>query len=309
MFHVLFPNHKHIQAIRNSPETRGAYHNADSTASDTVHQALVAYSAAAMPARRLRAPMPGLRGALVQLFIYTGRLTLTAPYHAQPPPAPPEPPMPPATSAAALTSGRLKRLSSMPSSPALTAHTTCLRLIARKERARGGRPYSWVMRLRSDAVHAVPLPPYSLWPAASGKLVYTPSCHGNTTAAPWNSECGDAPGTVGRVCSRVSYRRHWAHARDGSTYSAFALGCVSDLWALMTRSAAEVYFDRHLLLNAVAIAAERKLTCGNSLWWNECFLGCALHAHDVEVREVQAKWAAAKWAETADDESRRRRND
>ena len=144
------------------------------------------------------------------------------------------------------------------------------------------------MRLRSDAVHAVPLPPYSLWPAASGKLVYTPSCHGNTTAAPWNSECGDAPRTVGRVCSRVSYRRHWAHARDGSTYSAFALGCVSDLWALMTRSAAEVYFDRHLLLNAVAIAAERKLTCGNSLWWNECFLGCALHAHDVEVREVSA---------------------
>ena len=34
---------EHIQAIRNSPEPRGAYHNADSTASDTrpgIHQPL-----------------------------------------------------------------------------------------------------------------------------------------------------------------------------------------------------------------------------------------------------------------------------
>lgn len=209
---------------------------------------------------------------------------------------------PRAETASGLTFGRLKRLSTLPSSPALTAHTTCLDLVLRKERARG-LPYTWVMRLRSDVVHAVPLPPYRLWPrfADGRKVVYSPSCHGNTTAAPWQVDCGHAPATAGRACSRFSYRRYWPysdeseastqHGASSSTAApplALALGCVSDLWALTTRSAADVYFNKTLLLNAVAVAAERRLTCGNSLWWNECFLGCALHAHDVEVREVSA---------------------
>ena len=66
------------------------------------------------------------------------------------------------------------------------------------------------------------------------------------------------------------------------------LGCVKDMWGLMTRQAADVYFDGRTLEGLRATAAARGSNC--FVWTiglNECYLGCALHAQSVEVRLVR----------------------
>ena len=65
------------------------------------------------------------------------------------------------------------------------------------------------------------------------------------------------------------------------------LGCAKDTWALMTRAAADVYF------NASQLGALRSSLWASSLLWprcfshmSECLLGCALHQGGVEIRTV-----------------------
>ena len=69
------------------------------------------------------------------------------------------------------------------------------------------------------------------------------------------------------------------------------LGCAKDTWGLMTRAAADAYFNRTLLEAAASSAGARGSPCSTPGMWAsegivECLLGCVLHAQRVIVRPV-----------------------
>ena len=161
---------------------------------------------------------------------------------------------------------------------ATTVHTPCLDMIQAQEQLQQYE-YAWVLRLRTDVVYDVqlaPLPwklPISATPDAPSEPIVLVECCGLCQPGsedPLRQQCGPAaackepiaPGECTPTrCARLNWCFSW---------------CVKDTWALMTRRAANVYFNR--------TALEKTDGCQGQYY--ECGLGCALHSHGVLVYKV-----------------------
>mmetsp|Transcript_16908 Transcript_16908/g.39736 ORF Transcript_16908/g.39736 Transcript_16908/m.39736 type:complete len:307 (+) Transcript_16908:47-967(+) len=151
-----------------------------------------------------------------------------------------------------------------------TAGVPCYEMLVRRELfTRDGVPYQWVMHLRGDVGYAHSLPAYSSWPqlVPGEKLLFTDCCGSCGPSAPTASE----ELTLG-VCKQSP--------------SESTLGCAKDVWALMSRSVAHIYYQpnwtqAHVNSDAMRLKGKR---CRSSV--TECLLGCALHAQDVSIQLV-----------------------
>ena len=124
---------------------------------------------------------------------------------------------------------------------------SCRAQVLAHERQRGF-PYQWVMRVRPDVMHAFTMPPYERWPR-------------------WLGEAGTAQlftfdGIEGRnrgICNK------------------------GGIWALMTRSAADVYFRPWPTAAWPGFKGFNTVGCNVSRFApkDECRLGCAMHLNKV----------------------------
>ena len=145
----------------------------------------------------------------------------------------------------------------------LTSHTPCYRLIESYERTRS-KDFRWVLRVRTDVVYRRRMP--SWLPELPRKMPPTV----------WVEFCGPHGGSMSPVCPRTN--------RDGT------FGCAKDTWALMTRAAACVYFDAHMLQYSTRYCHRDlvgRLTHRRKTTSAECRLGCALNRAAVTVRTIR----------------------
>lgn len=148
--------------------------------------------------------------------------------------------------------------------PALTAHTSCWKMITNRERIRKFR-YKWVMKLRTDVVYKQKLPHHVNFPRITNfrsSVLYAECC--GSCGFPTIREKERTTGT----CDRY---------KDGK------LGCVKDTWNLMSRLAAKYYFDRDLLERTRL----KPVYCYSPMV--ECLLGCVLNKNQVNVHLVKLR--------------------
>lgn len=153
---------------------------------------------------------------------------------------------------------------------AALAHVPCWQMVTERERslARGGRPYDWVLRLRGDVVYKNKLPSFAAWP--------------RPVDPPLIPESGIVFVECCGTCGHKNKRELAAKLCLPGTHGKEKLGCAKDTWGLMSRAAADVYFDGGLLANPSARTKAQNKTCSNHS--AECRLGCALHLHGVRLR-------------------------
>ena len=135
----------------------------------------------------------------------------------------------------------------------------CLSLITEHETQRAAS-YTWVLRLRPDVAYGAQLPPWPSWGTlpAAGRLVI--STDASTSMAAPQQRKASALGT------------HRSYARGGA--------CVKDVWALVSRAAAEAYFSRHW---------PRPCLPDSMPSYPECKLGCAMHQAQVKVGAIDVR--------------------
>ena len=138
-------------------------------------------------------------------------------------------------------------------------HTACLDLIVTEENARNYK-YKWVLRLRTDVVYNTRLPqslPDISWQKA---IAYAECC--GTCSFP-------------REPRRDTRVLRCSATVDLAGNARLSTGCVKDSWQLVSRAAADFYFN----------ATEYK-KCRGAIQNTECRSGCVLHMNHVEVFRI-----------------------